>query len=61
MHYFFLDNHRKYIEKAIKPIAEAIYRDMTKHEKEKRNRLREIEEENMKKKRERNQSWFVTT
>ena len=36
----FLDNHREYIEKAIKPIAKAKYRDKIK---KKRNILREEE------------------
>jgi hypothetical protein len=37
-----MDNHRKYIEKAIKSITKAIYKDRIK----KRNKLRETEEEN---------------
>jgi hypothetical protein len=30
---FFLDNHREYIEKAIKPIAKKKYKDMRKRKK----------------------------
>jgi hypothetical protein len=41
----FFFNHREYIEKAIKLIAKAKYRDMAK-KKEKRNRLRETEKKN---------------
>jgi nucleosome binding factor SPN SPT16 subunit len=36
-----LHNHQEYIEKAIKPIAKAKYRDKTKKREEKWNRLRE--------------------
>jgi len=32
---FFLDNHREYIENAIKPITKAKYRDLTKKKKKK--------------------------
>jgi predicted PurR-regulated permease PerM len=36
--FFFLYNHREYIEKVVKPIAKAKYKDMTKKiKKEKKN------------------------
>jgi hypothetical protein len=34
--FFFLDNHRKYIENAIKPITKAKYIDLTKKKKKKK-------------------------
>jgi hypothetical protein len=44
----FFYNHRKYIEKAIKPIAKVIYKDKTKKKKIWRNRGREYRKNNKK-------------
>jgi hypothetical protein len=38
--FFFLNNHREYIEKAIKPIAKVKYKNITK---EKRKKKRDLE------------------
>ena len=45
-----MDNYRKYIAKIIKPITEAIYRNMTKQKKKKKGKKGIYLEKHMKKK-----------